>query len=182
MWRRRTATLAKVLVAESLRRPTARQPLMMESFVQGSALNEADLFRAGILTAQKLVMLAPDHRPDSTGMEGLIDAKTIFAYQLVMQLRPGISVVLEIIHSENVMFLDSSHKQIDEHYRFTSQFASGCLFLFFPQFLAFSAALLNGGVLFDDFPFPFGSGSANRSPWFEGPSARQCPQSSSLSS
>ena len=59
-------------------------------YLQGSCLNESDLFRAGILTASQVVMLAPDTTESSKeGMEGLVDANTIFVYQLVQSIRPG---------------------------------------------------------------------------------------------
>ena len=71
--------------------------------VLGSPLHESDLFRAGILICARVVMLAPDTvASKGRGMEGLVDANSIFAYQLVKSLRPDVSVVLEITHPENV--------------------------------------------------------------------------------
>ena len=100
--------------------------------VLGSPLHESDLFRAGILICARVVMLAPDTvAPKGRGMEGLVDANSIFAYQLVRSLRPDVSVVLEVTHPENVQFLDQSPQvssSIHQHYRFTRTFASGCLF------------------------------------------------------
>jgi hypothetical protein len=100
--------------------------------VLGSPLHESDLFRAGILICARVVMLAPDTvASKGRGMEGLVDANSIFAYQLVRSLRPDVSVVLEITHPENVQFLDQSPQvphALHQHYRFTRTFASGCLF------------------------------------------------------
>ena len=71
--------------------------------VLGSPLHESDLFRAGILICARVVMLAPDTVAfKGRGMEGLVDANSIFAYQLVRSLRPDVSVVLEVTHPENV--------------------------------------------------------------------------------
>lgn len=103
-------------------------------FVEGSTLVETDLYRAGILSASCFLVLADRAGNTPTaGMEELEDTDTIFAYQMIESVRPDITAVIEIVHSNNVVFLGEvlhHHSVNTEHknYRFTPQFASGCLF------------------------------------------------------
>ena len=104
-------------------------------YVKGSALEENDLRRAGIFKASQVVVLADGVRKSKTGAsnssDALEDADAIFSYQLVKRLNEKAHVVVEIVHSSNVSYLDSSegHALVRaEDYKFTPQFASGTLY------------------------------------------------------
>eukprot|EP01022_Parablepharisma_sp_SALTPOND_P033410 TRINITY_DN88679_c0_g1_i1.p2 TRINITY_DN88679_c0_g1~~TRINITY_DN88679_c0_g1_i1.p2 ORF type:complete len:507 (-),score=57.99 TRINITY_DN88679_c0_g1_i1:17-1537(-) len=102
-------------------------------FVKGSALNLADLSRANIKQAKKVVILStimtkPDEdkfkdeleeeledKPGegeklSRSMEDLLDAKCIFMYKNIKKVRKDIEVVTEIVSPDNIAFLQSCPK------------------------------------------------------------------------
>jgi hypothetical protein len=97
--------------------------------VRGSALEEANLRRAGIFRCAQVVVLA-DGTSDSTnaGMEALVDSDAIFSYQLVKRMNAGTQIVVEIVNTSNISYLESDGSSSVENYKFTPQFAAGNLF------------------------------------------------------
>ncbi len=118
--------------------------------VQGDPLNQRDLYRAGIETASKVVILAPTLGEISTfskkkeddgsarkltSEEGdLLDSKTIFKYNLITKIRNDIYIVVELINPNNVSFLNKENRKNSDEYVFinagmdisqTASFASG---------------------------------------------------------
>lgn len=111
--------------------------------IRGSALEEADIRRAGIFKAKQVVVLADpsdsqrnDHqayaaRPGSKkGVDALVDADAIFCYQCVRKMNEQAHVVVEIVLHTNVGYLDPESRlnSGDIDYKFTPEFASGALF------------------------------------------------------
>ena len=101
--------------------------------VQGSALTESDLVRAGIFFAGRIIMLASESVAASdvgdAGMDSLVDAGSIFAYKLVRNLNRNAHVVVEIVHRQNMAFMgDQDSDKGFSNYRMSPQFASGSLF------------------------------------------------------
>jgi len=107
--------------------------------VRGSALEEADLRRAGVFRAKQVVVLG-DAKKDSSevvkggkaaGLEALIDADAIFCYQCVKRMNESSETVIEIVRHQNVSYLDpeSGLNSGDIDYKFTPQFAAGALFI-----------------------------------------------------
>jgi hypothetical protein len=117
---------------------TWRRVSMFEGivYVKGSSLEENDLRRAGIFKAAQVVILADGVRKHKTGStsnssDALEDADAIFTYQLVKRLNEKAHVVVEIVHSSNVGYLDAGDSDAlvrAEDYKFTPQFASGTLY------------------------------------------------------
>ena len=122
--------------------------------VQGDPMDKKDLIRAGIATASKVVILTPSvteissftsskiksEKVDNSARkltseeEDLLDAKTIFKYNLISQIRKGIFCVIELINPKNVSFLNNKNRKNNDEYLFikagmdislTSSFASG---------------------------------------------------------
>ena len=104
--------------------------------VRGSSLEEADIRRAGIFQAQKVIVLADAEENDmlagksGASLEALIDADAIFSYQCVRRMNENAQVVVEIVKHSSIGYLDQENNIAsgDVHYRFTPQFASGALF------------------------------------------------------
>jgi hypothetical protein len=108
--------------------------------VRGSALEEADIRRAGIFKAKQVVLLADSSAASdnashnvsgsAAGLDALVDADAIFCYQLVRKMNEHAHVVVEIVRHTNVGYLDpeSGLNSSDIDYKFTPQFASGALF------------------------------------------------------
>jgi len=107
--------------------------------VRGSALEEADLRRAGVFRAKQVVVLGDVKRDSSAmgkggktaGSEALVDADSIFCYQCVKRMNENSNIVIEIVRHANVSYLDpeSGLTSGDVDYKFTPQFASGSLFI-----------------------------------------------------
>ncbi len=105
-------------------------------FVKGSSLEESDLRRAGIFRAAQVIVLADTAISGTQGSaqssaDALEDADTIFSYQLVRRLNEKAHVVVEIIHSTNVGYLDNTGGTTllqNDDYKFTAEFASGMLY------------------------------------------------------
>ena len=120
--------------------------------IQGDPMNKKDLLRAGIATASKVVILAPSigeisnftnkKQEKSEGFarkltreEGdLLDAKTIFKYNLISKIRKDIYCVIELINPKNISFLNNKNRKNSDEYVFinagmdislTASFASG---------------------------------------------------------
>ncbi len=118
--------------------------------IQGDPMNKKDLIRAGIQTAGKVIILSPSineiesytnkrkkneiARKLSKEEEDLLDAKTIFKYNLISQIQKGIFVVIELINPKNISFLNNKNRKNMDEYIFikagmdislTSSFASG---------------------------------------------------------
>lgn len=103
-------------------------------YVKGTAMNKKDLFRANILKAAKVVILAPNveevkrknnhedrqENRDNTeeydenssnsrkltrDEEDLLDARTIFKYKTVKRIRPEIPIVTELVCPQNLVFI-----------------------------------------------------------------------------
>ena len=106
--------------------------------VRGSSLEEADIRRAGIFQAQKVIVLADAEGDALSGggttatasLEALVDADAIFSYQCVRRMNENAQVVVEIVKHSSIGYLDqeSSLTSGEVNYRFTPQFASGALF------------------------------------------------------
>jgi hypothetical protein len=107
--------------------------------VRGSGLEEADVRRAGIYRASQVVVLADTVSDRSTASstkgskkgsnsDALVDADAIFTYQCVKRMNADIHAVIEIVHQDNVSYLDpeTAMKSGDIDYKFTPQFASKC--------------------------------------------------------
>ena len=101
-------------------------------------MNKKDLLRANIMKASKVVILSPQideiGRIDSEEInqlnnqenegggktqqptklskdeEDLLDAKTIFKYKAVSQLKPDIEIVTELVSPQNLIFLINNQK------------------------------------------------------------------------
>ncbi len=89
--------------------------------------------RAGIFSAGRIIMLASESVAEGdggeTGMDHLVDAGSIFAYKLVRTLNRNASVVVEIVHRQNMAFMGDQQKESGfSNYRMSPQFASGSLF------------------------------------------------------
>ena len=124
--------------------------------VQGNPLERRDLLRAGILSASKVVILPPsiseistfknsssnekeeDNSSSSTrGLtheeENLLDAKTIFKYNLVTEMNNEVFCLIELINPNNISFLNNKKRNNDEYViikagfdiTLTTSFASG---------------------------------------------------------
>ena len=125
--------------------------------VQGNPLERKDLLRAGILSASKVVILSPSISEISTfknssthekeednnsssstrGLtreeENLLDAKTIFKYNLVTEMNNEVFCLIELINPNNISFLNNKKRNNDEYViikagfdiTLTTSFASG---------------------------------------------------------
>ena len=135
--------------------------------VQGDSMKRADLKRAGIKSAKRVVILAPgineisqftlnkklknlkvnrddDENNDiSNAMsarkltreeEDLLDAKTIFKYNMISKINKDIFCVIELINPNNVSFLNNRTRKNNDEYCFiraglnidaTASFAAG---------------------------------------------------------
>ena len=125
--------------------------------VQGNPLERKDLLRAGILSASKVVILSPSISEISTfkttssthekeednnsssarGLtreeENLLDAKTIFKYNLVTEMNNDVFCLIELINPNNISFLNNKNRNNDEYViikagfdiTLTTSFASG---------------------------------------------------------
>jgi hypothetical protein len=98
--------------------------------VRGSALEEANLRRAGIFRCAQVVVLADGNSEAGTGagMEALVDSDAIFSYQLVKRMNAGTQIVVEIVNTSNISYLESDGSSNEQNYKFTPQFAAGNLF------------------------------------------------------
>jgi hypothetical protein len=63
-----------------------------------------------------------------SGMEALVDSDSIFSYQLVKRMNPDTQIVVEIVNSSNISYLDGEGSQAPDMYKFSDQFAAGNLF------------------------------------------------------
>ena len=119
-------------------------------------MERRDLLRAGILSASKVVILPPsiseistfknsssnekeeDNSSSSTrGLtheeENLLDAKTIFKYNLVTEMNNEVFCLIELINPNNISFLNNKKRNNDEYViikagfdiTLTTSFASG---------------------------------------------------------
>jgi len=106
--------------------------------VEGSPLEEEDVLRAGIFKAAQVIVL-PDNADmemsgssggAKAGLEALLDSDAVFTYQCVKKMNEHASVVVEIIRTANVSYLDPETGLVtgDMDFKFTPQFASGALF------------------------------------------------------
>jgi len=125
--------------------------------VQGNPLERKDLLRAGILSASKVVILSPSiseisifknsstHEKEednnsssktkglSREEENLLDAKTIFKYNLVTEMNNDVFCLIELINPNNISFLNNKKRNNDEYViiragfdiTLTTSFASG---------------------------------------------------------
>ena len=100
--------------------------------IRGSPLEEANLRRAGIFRCAQVVVLADGSNNESTassvGMEALVDSDAIFSYQLVKRMNASTQIVVEIVNTSNISYLDTTNTSNVENYKFSQQFAAGNLF------------------------------------------------------
>lgn len=99
--------------------------------IRGSPLEESNLRRAGIFRAAQVVVLADgsgESRAAGVGMEALVDSDAIFSYQLVKRMNAGTQIVVEIVNTSNISYLDTDSSSNVENYKFSQEFAAGNLF------------------------------------------------------
>jgi len=100
--------------------------------VRGSALEEATLRRAGIFRAAQVVVLADgsdeERNAAGGGLEALVDSDAIFSYQLVKRMNPDTQIVVEIVNTSNISYLETDSNSTVDDYKFSPQFAAGNLF------------------------------------------------------
>ena len=135
--------------------PTAKQWQQLQNFaqiyfVQGSPLNEKSYDRVNIMKAKQIVILSPningqpkkkaandegevDETTDAKDEENLLDAKTIFKYNIIKKKNPNVNVVTELINQDNIAYLLDNPLLYpfmnDYGYDQTPVFASGEVYL-----------------------------------------------------
>jgi len=103
---------------------------MFESIyiVKGSSLEEKNFRRAGIFDACSVIVLADSS--DNASSDTLVDSDAIFTYQCAKRMNSNAHVVVEIINTNNINYLNTEHidDEKETNYKFTKQFAAGHLF------------------------------------------------------
>jgi hypothetical protein len=103
---------------------------MFESIyiVRGSPLEEKNFRRAGIFDACSVIVLADSS--DNASSDTLVDSEAIFTYQCAKRMNSNAHVVVEIVNTNNINYLNTEHidDEIETNYKFTKQFAAGHLF------------------------------------------------------
>eukprot|EP00947_MAST-08B_sp_MAST-8B-sp1_P000855 g855.t1 len=104
-------------------------------YMQGSALNNKDLMRAGVMKASHAVVFAPIQESGtsmSNKIEAMLDANTIFIYQGILALNPDMTVVTELVSYPNMAFLSpdmsKTQKSANSNPLASAQFASGAAY------------------------------------------------------
>ena len=104
-------------------------------YMQGSALNNKDLMRAGVMKASHAVVFAPIQESGtsvSNKIEAMLDANTIFIYQGILALNPDMIVVTELVSCPNMAFLSpdmsKTQKSANSNPLASAQFASGAAY------------------------------------------------------
>jgi hypothetical protein len=105
-------------------------------FVNGSALNDADLHRCNIKKASKVVLLSTGKTKkadEAGGQEDLMDATTIFKYFTVAKISKNIPIITELVHPKNISFLidDYVDYKLMRKYSYyeTQTYASGEIYI-----------------------------------------------------
>ena len=124
-------------------------------FVQGSPLQEKSYDRVNIMKAKQIEILTPNisiemkdkskkqdnhgaeeddgDKKDANDEENLLDAKTIFKYNIIKKKNPKVNVVTELINQSNIAFLldDPLLLPFFKYYLYdqTPVFASGEVYL-----------------------------------------------------
>lgn len=106
-------------------------------FLKGNPKDQTTLRQAGIFKASMVVILADPpvdmngrHQGGENDRSGsgrsLIDAESIFVYNLVSKLNPYVRILAELNDHDNIQFLDGGD---DASYRLTPLYASGAVLL-----------------------------------------------------
>jgi hypothetical protein len=91
--------------------------------VLGSAHETRDLVRAGVLTLSRAVILS------SNEDNGENDSDSLFIYQSIAKVRPGVSIVCEIDDGDNVSFLCKEEgERDDDDFTMSLPFAAGAIY------------------------------------------------------
>ena len=61
-------------------------------------------------------------------LEALADVDVIFTFQCVRKMNEKANIIIEIVHTNNISYLDFEESQTKSNYKFSPQFASGMLF------------------------------------------------------
>jgi hypothetical protein len=120
----------------------------MVYYVQGNALEQCDLVRAGVLGVDKAVILAgaSDADTDPSKQRGvkhariseeaalgrLMDANSLFTFRSICTARPSANIVCQIRNSDNIKFLmveDRENGSADDDITLCPPFAAGHVFL-----------------------------------------------------
>jgi hypothetical protein len=133
--------------------PTAKQWAELNTFpqiyfVQGSPLQEKSFDRVNIMKAKQVVILTPNvgnakkkKNTDNQGEdeenqndeENLLDAQTIFKYNIIKKKNKDVNVVTELVNQDNIAYLLNNpllyHLLSIHGYDQTPVFASGEVYL-----------------------------------------------------
>jgi hypothetical protein len=91
--------------------------------VLGSAHETRDLVRAGVLTLSRAVILS------SNDDNGENDSDSLFIYQSIAKVRPGVPIVCEIDDGDNVSFLCKEEgERDDDDFTMSLPFAAGAIY------------------------------------------------------
>jgi hypothetical protein len=105
------------------------------SILRGSALEEADMYRAGIFKAKHVIVLAEAAAANVSAkaasaageLDALVDADAVFCYQCIRHMNESAHVVVEVVKQTNVSYMDPEGGALSIDYKFSPQFASGAL-------------------------------------------------------
>ena len=126
-------------------------------YINGSPLNNEDLHRANINSADKAVILGPDPTFTQIVSDEILDAEAIFIYKTIKQCNPAIQVILELVYHSNIKYLLPS-LQSSLSYQTSPLYAAGevyistiidtltCQAYFNPHIVTVLQQLLTGGV------------------------------------
>ncbi len=91
--------------------------------VLGSAHETRDLVRAGVLTLSRAVILSANDDEDRN------DSDSLFIYQCIAKVRPGVPIVCEIEDGDNVSFLCREEGEHDDNdFTMSLPFAAGAVY------------------------------------------------------
>ena len=98
------------------------------------------LFFIVFLNLYQVIVLANSKAVDELGhngvnteganrsLEALADVDVIFTFQCVRKMNERANIIIEIVHTNNISYLDFEERQVKSNYKFSPQFASGMLF------------------------------------------------------
>ena len=98
--------------------------------INGSPLNNEDLYRANIEYASKVVILENDSTNNNCYSDKMIDSERIFIYKAIKNCNPNIQIMTELIFESNIEYLLPRYElsQLKPNkviYNVTSVFSSG---------------------------------------------------------
>lgn len=83
------------------------------SYIKGSPKNLEDLYRANISNANKAIIFANTEKHGED--VDMSDSETTLIYKALKRAHPGVQVIVEIVNTNNLKYLDSSHQTQDEN-------------------------------------------------------------------